>query len=49
MYDKAADDNALALEFVPDQCKTQEMCIKAVDDYPNANAWKSFSVKILSW
>ena len=35
MCDKAADDNADALEFVPDRYETQEMCIKAVDNYVN--------------
>ena len=35
MCDKAVDDNADALEFVSDRCKTQEICDKAVDDYAN--------------
>ena len=33
MCDKAVDDDPNALEFIPDQYKTQEMCDKAVDDY----------------
>ena len=32
MCDKAVDDYADVLDFVPDQYKTQEMCDKAVDD-----------------
>ena len=32
---KAIDNYAHALEFVLDQYKTQEMCIKAVDNYPS--------------
>ena len=31
MCDKAVDDNPDALEFVPDQQKTHEMCDKAVE------------------
>ena len=30
MCDKAVDDDPNALEFIPDQYKTQEMCDKAV-------------------
>ena len=33
MNSKAVDDNPDALEFFPDQYKTQEVCDKAVDDY----------------
>ena len=32
MWNKAADDNANALEFVPDQYKTQEMCDRVVSE-----------------
>ena len=35
MCDKTVDDNADALEFLPDQYGTKEMCIKSVDDYVN--------------
>ena len=35
MCNQAVHDNASALEFVPDQCKIQEICIKAVDVFPN--------------
>ena len=35
MRNIAVDNHAHALEFVPDQYKTQEMCIKAVDNYPS--------------
>ena len=31
MCDQAVNDNASALEFVPDQYKIQEICIKAFD------------------
>ena len=33
MCDKAVDDNPDALEFAPDQCKTQQTGDKAVDYY----------------
>ena len=32
MCDKAVDDNPNALDLIPDQYKSQEMCAKAVDD-----------------
>ena len=35
MCDKAVYGNVSTLEFVPDRCKIQEKCIKAVDDYTN--------------
>ena len=36
MCDKAVLENGGTLESVPDQCKTQEMCDKAGDNYPHA-------------
>ena len=36
MYDKAIVENGGTLKFVPDCCKNQEMCNKAVDNYPHA-------------
>ena len=33
MCNKAVDDYAHALEFVPDQYKPQKICIRAVDNY----------------
>ena len=33
MSNTAVDDNPNALDLVPDQYKTQEMCDKAFDDY----------------
>ena len=35
MCNKAVDNYAHALKFVPDQCKAQKMCIKAVDTHPS--------------
>ena len=35
MCNKAVDDYAHALEFVPDWYKTQEMCAKAACNYPS--------------
>ena len=32
---KTVDDYAHALEFVPDRFKSQEMCIKAVNNCPS--------------
>ena len=34
MFDRAVDNYAHELEFVPDCCKTQNMCNKAVNTYP---------------
>ena len=36
MYDKAIVENGGTLKFVPDCYKNQEMCNKAVDNYPHA-------------
>ena len=36
MCNKAVDNSAHALEFVPDQYKIQPMSIRAADDNPNA-------------
>ena len=36
MYDKAIVENGATLKFVPDCYKNQEMCNKAVDNYPHA-------------
>ena len=41
MCDKVIDGNPDALEFVPDWCKTQEMCDKVVDDFYIALEYKS--------
>ena len=35
MCDKAVNNYAYALEFVPNRHKTQEVCDKAVDDNPS--------------
>ena len=34
MWAKAADDYSVALEFVPDQYKTKEMCNRIISDDP---------------
>ena len=34
MCDKPVDNYTQVLKFVSDQYKTQEMCIKAVNNYP---------------
>ena len=34
MCDKAVDDYSIALEFVPDQCKSKEMCDKIISKNP---------------
>ena len=36
MRHKATPENAGTLKYVPDCCKNQEMCNKAVKNYPNA-------------
>ena len=36
MWNKAVDNYAHALEFVPEFYKTQEMCNKAVNTYTSA-------------
>ena len=35
LCNKAVEDYAHALEFVPDWYQTHEMCIKAVENYPS--------------
>ena len=34
MFDKAFEETPRQLSYVPDQYKTQEMCIKAVEKTP---------------
>ena len=36
MCDKAVLENGGTLKSVPDRCQTQQMCDKAVDNYPHA-------------
>ena len=36
MCDKAVLENGATLESVPDCCKNQQICDKAVDNYPHA-------------
>ena len=36
IFDKAIQENGRTLNSVPDCCKNQEMCNKAVDNYPHA-------------
>ena len=36
MCDKANLENGGTLKSVPDRCKNQKMCNKAIDNYPHA-------------
>ena len=41
MCDRAILENCGTLESVPNQCKTQEMCNKGVDNYAQASEFVS--------